>query len=1029
MKRRSASVLVVLGLISVLLCGRAYSAASDDCPYKVYVILGFHANFYHSWRGDTPDEAGFGQDIRIVREIIRMLDEANDRGLDARGYWEGESLFTFEDIVPKHAPDIIDGIRRRIDDGLDEFMPAPYSNTALSATTEDELRAVIEWSITNPWGSGAKDLFGGYVPLIRPQEYMATTGQLGILKQLGIEGMVFAYSSYSFTAFSNFVDPMPAEQRYHITRMRMYDGGPEMLLFPCVSAADVVNFTSIEKWMLQLRKLQTSGKVEQDLVIHINFDADSDTWIPMLPEGLRWIPNSGGLPEYIIAVNRYRWAEFALPSEYLAEHEPVGEVTIRQDIADGGWDGNYSWAEKYPSHVIWTGLERSRLYTKRAEALIGPGRARNHARIDRLLYSGRDSSFFHRVRGLSTTHFGMSTPMVNEERQAVAERVVGDARDRAEEAERIAADQAAHGAHAHGSAHSLYSFLVKALMEGRGEAVFQMVRVPVILTDPIPQLALRDQRGKHSPMSLVNIEPLGDGTVAAELMVPIWLKPGHEIAFNLETMGRPRGGGESRRLKNLSNQSVELELGKDAGVESFSFEGGKVGGDDFLAPFITYKTGRSPKSFGAEDWEIVDLAGEQWEALSRSRISTRVPFDTPHGEVEADISVTFTLPLGAPWLIADVAVDYPYTIKDDILHTAVQKLRRYLDLRWVEVAPFQIHPRFDADRDDPIKVWKHNWLGVTSWYEMDYARINEKNAEPDSFNHQVTAGWVAVTDKRRGLLIGQSADSTTSYAFCSMRLREKNKKQQLWLNPFGSYYGKQLDYSHMGGSGLGSEIADVASAALRANGPSYNGQSESFSLLLAPYHGDRPPEKLTAEAWSFFYPAEVVYLNTPRGVRARLRQDVVRIIEEKKTRMARQSGGELAPPLAFLANPTESAVDLVWDESGDARIDGYEIEYKEADGSWDTVTIERANRRRIEPLDNGEEYSFRMRAVGMGGESDWTETLTVEVGPVKPPSIFSVAGGMGIGTIVKFIHAINVHLYTRPVDRVIVETQGGCEER
>ena len=53
------------------------------CPYKVYVILGMHANFYHSWRGDTPDEAGFGQDIRIVREILKMLDEANAEGLDA----------------------------------------------------------------------------------------------------------------------------------------------------------------------------------------------------------------------------------------------------------------------------------------------------------------------------------------------------------------------------------------------------------------------------------------------------------------------------------------------------------------------------------------------------------------------------------------------------------------------------------------------------------------------------------------------------------------------------------------------------------------------------------------------------------------------------------------------------------------------------------------------------------------------------------------------------------------------------------
>src|SRR5262245_25084982 len=72
-------------------------------PFKVYVMLGFHTSFYHSWRGDTPDEAGFGTDIRIVREILRMLDEANAQGLQAKGYWEADNLFTLGNILPKHA--------------------------------------------------------------------------------------------------------------------------------------------------------------------------------------------------------------------------------------------------------------------------------------------------------------------------------------------------------------------------------------------------------------------------------------------------------------------------------------------------------------------------------------------------------------------------------------------------------------------------------------------------------------------------------------------------------------------------------------------------------------------------------------------------------------------------------------------------------------------------------------------------------------------------------------------------------------
>jgi hypothetical protein len=44
--------------------------------------------------------------------------------------------------------------------------------------------------------------------------------------------------------------------------------------------------------------------------------------------------------------------------------------------------------------------------------------------------------------------------------------------------------------------------------------------------------------------------------------------------------------------------------------------------------------------------------------------------------------------------------------------------------------------------------------------------------------------------------------------------------------PFGSYYGRQLDYSHLGGNGVGTDFATLASGSLKPNAPSYNGQIE-----------------------------------------------------------------------------------------------------------------------------------------------------------------------------------------------------------
>jgi hypothetical protein len=78
-----------------------------------------------------------------VREIIRMLDEANAQGLQARGYWDFDVYWTLEQIIPAHAPDIIEDIRRRVQSGQDEVLPGPYGNDANHAATEEEFRMAL----------------------------------------------------------------------------------------------------------------------------------------------------------------------------------------------------------------------------------------------------------------------------------------------------------------------------------------------------------------------------------------------------------------------------------------------------------------------------------------------------------------------------------------------------------------------------------------------------------------------------------------------------------------------------------------------------------------------------------------------------------------------------------------------------------------------------------------------------------------------------------------------------------------------
>jgi hypothetical protein len=979
-------------------------ASSPD--HKVYVALGFHTSFHHSWRGDTPDEAGFGTDIRIVRRILGILEGAAVRGLQVRAYWDFDVCWTVQDILPRHAPDILEGIRRRVASGQDEIVLGPYNNGANHAATEREFRTALRYAVENPFGSGLRQVFGQVSSLFRPQESMVTAGQNAILLEEGFTGLVLYYAGVPFNALSTFVPALPPEQRYNPLWLRSQPGEPAVQLLPCISPADLVDNVCLEALLLKLRRLQTSGQVSRDLLVHLNFDADGETWLPAaIPRVFAWFPNTGGLQEYIQIVNRYPWAEFTLLSEYLEGQAPAGELLVRQDLADGGFDGNYSWAEKCSSLRNWTALERSRLHSYRAEALARRLPEEQAEALRQRLWAGEDSAFFRRLVGLSTTHFGMSTPVINEERQAKAERLLGAARSRAAEAEREAALAVRKGQALAGE--DLYAFEVYApLVEGHEglAGARAIVRLPVILPPGVSHLRVEEDGGRPVAASLVNARELLDGRRAGELLFVAELEPGGSRLYRAEpALGAPSPPEARQRLQN---RWLDLCLSAETGIASFTCEGQEVGGSRFLVPFITYGYRRRPRRCPAAGYAFDSLAGEVWDGLARARMRTSIAMDTPHGPATSELAYAFTLLDDLPYLLAEVEVDFARTTPADAIHTIQQKLRRPLDLGWIEVAPFQLNPAITAPHERPLRVWKHNYLGVTSPYDLDYGRINARNQDLDSFNHQVTAGWVAVSNGRLGLLLAENAETLASMAFCPMRLRQREGVQVLSLNPFGSYHGRQLDYGHLGGTGIGARFTEAISGSLRPNGPSFNGQQLRFRLMLAPYLGDEPPARLQAEAMACFYPPGVVYLKTPAGLDAAVPGEVWQRIEADRQRreQRRLAGRPLPEPLAPMANPADGAVDLVWDAPRDARITGYEVRWREAAvRDWQAARLPVATRRRVTGLRNRGRYAFQVRAVADGCTSVWTEMVEAVPGPVEAASLLSAVPGGSVWTLVRMV--------------------------
>jgi hypothetical protein len=1005
---------------------------------KIYVMLGFHTSFHHSWRGDTPDEAGFGTDIRVVREILRMLDGANARGLQARGYWDLDVYWTVQQILPRHAPDILDGIRRRVLASQDEIVLGPYNNGANHAATARELGAALAYARENRFGSGLNQVFGQCTSLLRPQESMYTTGQNALLHEKGISGLVLYYAGVPFNALSTFVPALPLEQRYGTFWLRAIPGEVPIVVWPCISPADLVESVSLEGLMLRLRRRQKSGAIASDLLIHINFDADAETWLPArIPRAFAWFPNSGGLEEYIEVVNRYPWAEFTVPTEYQRGHPPQGEVLVRQDLADGGYDGNYSWAEKYTSLLNWTAVEQSRLHTYRAEALARQLPATLADEVRWGLWEGADSAFFRRLVGLSTTHFGMSTPVINEERQSKARQLLGLARDGAVQAERQAAAERRRQWQVgelpsgrgwallagQGDGEPLYVLQVYSpAHEGQGatQAARACQRLPLILPPGVRHVHLFDEGGVRIPASCLSAQPLSQGGTAVELWFSVPAGPGERQVYTVWPAAAPQQ--RTGTLSHLANRWVDLQLSERTGVAGLSLQGQAIGNGHFLEPFVTYRSGRKGRRYSPERYTLETLEGETWDGLSRARLRTTIAMDTAQGPAESRLCYTFTLFDELPYLFLDVEVDYARTERADTIHSLQQKLRCLLDLRWIEVAPCQLRPSIHGTAESPLRIWKHNHLGVTSWYPLDYGRINRRNRNLASFNHQITAGWVAVSNDRCGVLLAERAEALASMAFCPMRLQERRGVQHLALNPFGSYYGPQPDYRHLGGNGLGARITSAVSSALRPNAPSFNGRRMAFSLLVAPYLGNAPPAELQADALLHFYPPGVVYLQTPGGLDALLPADIEERLTADRCQRLEDRGAALPPPEAFLANASDGGADLVWEAPQDLRLGGYEVRWRRsASPEWQSERLPAVDRFSIAGLANGQPYCFQVRALAGGLRSPWTPEARAVPGPVGAPSLLSAMPGRSWGTLLRLLvhslmHAVYARLYrTREV--------------
>ena len=771
--------------------------------YSVHVGFGFHVNCYHSYRGDTDDELGFGGDIRIIRNTIAVLNHWNQQGIPVKGTWDFENAYSLEEILPCYAPDIIKDVKVRVRQFGDENILMGYNNGAMSAMTEDEFMASVQWAVSNPKGSGLGDIFGACQPIIRPQEVMFTPAQASLYQKAGVEGICLYYSCIPFDAFRTLIPELTQKEALNPLNYQYGEEQNHITVIPMYSQADILDMGSLRRWVVQLHKKQEMGQIDGDVFLFINMDADSFLWEPFpIPHFMHKISCFGGLDGLIREIADLPFVIFDTPYHYMKTHETVGSISFGEDVADGNFSGFSSWAEKPFNRQIWTRLEQARMYA-------------------RLYDLGEAPSFEERVRLLSTTHFGLASPVLNLTRErtalALSEKMMG----KEETALCRRWEQKKHKVREH-------EIWLKNVNES--SLIQLQIRLEMGFCQDISCLKVKGKHLRH--YIAVPFAKWEDGSVRGVWLLCRFDRVRRKYRLHFKNKKHPQERIQQTELRDMQGFGVQTDL-QTALPVLCSDE------DNVIATWnsrLCY--GEEVIRFETPVWEACAYAGEGNGICAKGEI--HIPGEAEPGYYE----FKFCTMEGEKGIFLISRVRYPYTMEKNQAASKAFNLGRYFDKNWKEAIPMEL----TLELGDDAKVGKRDFMGNRSEYPLaDFWRSYPQNTNMDSFNHHMTGGVLQVYDGQKGLLLAHARQILGSMAHCPMRLGTgRNGKHRLSLNPFGTYDGKQRFYPSAG-NGCIMDLYQAVMPQAKSLAPAYNGVEEFSVQMLSGY------EKMNAQKMDDLY--------------------------------------------------------------------------------------------------------------------------------------------------------------------------------
>lgn len=851
---------------------------------RIYLVLSPHINYYHSYRGDSRGITGFGRDIKLMGAILDKLDEIEDIGFsfgNMKITWDYADTFWSIQLQREYQQDVLDRVIERCKQGKDEVLIGSWGNVAQPILDTEEFLQQHEWFLNNSMEMGVNQLFPGRVaPYARTQETMFTQGMIELYNKIGIEGFLLYYSVYPFDVGRALLYPrLNANQRYGLVKFNSSISDASMLMIPMYGFGDVIDYFSMKRWLILIRKMQETDEITGDALFVLNYDMDYDDWIGhKLPKFIQWLPKTRGLTEFAEAVDQLKYVEFANLSTIIPKLEVHGETTLYPDAADGNWNGFYNWAQKYDNTKFWTIGQRARWTKCISDTLMENNLIENKkAEINKLIRH-RDDNFESYIKNkslfASTTNFGMSVPFQHPHRTKTAISYGLKAQDAAKKAFKLAIEELLSNINQKEKSSKKTITVLPITNRGISTEENTQIKEQLFIRMPITEEIQNNFRINNN--YILKSEKLILKAYSDEDQKKLFLEgfvspdafSDHNLFMTqMDLLNENQKTKTLKADKNLiTNGIITLSINERGEINSFQFKNKEYATTKFLDSAVTFGKIGKGKRFSPKLNEVIVLRDGNDGFSASIKIKSEIEIIKGSKIYTEKILTVYS---GVPSIFLDINMNLCDIRGDSVVMDGTCFVQEEHDNRWQEIIPCEIRPDL-IGVENPLRVWKKNFFGRVSYFDINMQDIDKRNSDIDCLVSNISDGWMALSDKSKGLLLGFNSLEAANFAFSPLKVRSKGfgdaskKGQQVRINPFGTYYGDLLRYWTMG-SGHAEKITRKFLGTIHSTAPTYSGKELKFNLILMPYIGDKPPESIQSIADHFSLPPLIILNDQEQG--------------------------------------------------------------------------------------------------------------------------------------------------------------------